>query len=309
MLATLGAKPFSREGWLFEIKYDGVRVLAAVGDDTVSALRAERPGDHGALPGGGRRACRASRRPLPHRRRDRRARRGRPAELSAAAGADGAHEPARRRARGGAQFRSSAIVLRLPDAGRLRPAARFRSPRSEGVSSRCSCRRSVAVRYGDHVPTEGEAFFEAARTRGSKASSPRRRAASILGRSIARLDQDQVPAPPGVRDRRLHRSAGRRARTSARFTSDSTTAGARLRLQGRHRIRRGDAREACGRRSGRCARPTSPFAVGGPAGRGHHWVEPRLVCEVRFTEWTDDGGLRHPTFLGLRGQATRGLPA
>jgi bifunctional non-homologous end joining protein LigD len=47
-------------------------------------------------------------------------------------------------------------------------------------------------------------------------------------------------------------------------------------------------------------RPTSPFAVGTPGGRGHHWVEPKLVAEVRFTEWTADGGLRHPTFLGLR---------
>jgi bifunctional non-homologous end joining protein LigD len=47
------------------------------------------------------------------------------------------------------------------------------------------------------------------------------------------------------------------------------------------------------------ARATTPFE-GGPKGRGHHWVEPRLVCEVRFTEWTRDGGLRHPTFLGLR---------
>jgi len=47
-------------------------------------------------------------------------------------------------------------------------------------------------------------------------------------------------------------------------------------------------------------RETSPFAVGSPPGRGHHWVEPRLVAEVRFTEWTDDGLLRHPAFLGLR---------
>ncbi len=30
------------------------------------------------------------------------------------------------------------------------------------------------------------------------------------------------------------------------------------------------------------------------------WVEPRLVCQVRFTEWTRDGKLRHPVFLGLR---------
>lgn len=31
-----------------------------------------------------------------------------------------------------------------------------------------------------------------------------------------------------------------------------------------------------------------------------HWIEPELVCQVRFTEWTRDGKLRHPVFLGLR---------
>ncbi len=31
-----------------------------------------------------------------------------------------------------------------------------------------------------------------------------------------------------------------------------------------------------------------------------HWVEPTLICQVRFTEWTRDGKLRHPVFLGLR---------
>lgn len=30
------------------------------------------------------------------------------------------------------------------------------------------------------------------------------------------------------------------------------------------------------------------------------WVEPELVAQVRFTEWTRDEGLRHPAFLGLR---------
>ena len=30
------------------------------------------------------------------------------------------------------------------------------------------------------------------------------------------------------------------------------------------------------------------------------WVEPKLVGEVGFTEWTRDGRLRHPRFLGLR---------
>jgi bifunctional non-homologous end joining protein LigD len=30
------------------------------------------------------------------------------------------------------------------------------------------------------------------------------------------------------------------------------------------------------------------------------WVKPELVCEVRFSEWTRDGRLRQPVFLGLR---------
>lgn len=47
-------------------------------------------------------------------------------------------------------------------------------------------------------------------------------------------------------------------------------------------------------------RATSPFAEKTPGGRGHHWIEPQLVCEVRFSDWTADGGIRHPAFLGLR---------
>ncbi len=33
---------------------------------------------------------------------------------------------------------------------------------------------------------------------------------------------------------------------------------------------------------------------------GTHWVRPELVGEVQFTEWTNDGTLRHPSFQGLR---------
>jgi bifunctional non-homologous end joining protein LigD len=34
--------------------------------------------------------------------------------------------------------------------------------------------------------------------------------------------------------------------------------------------------------------------------REAHWVEPKLVADVAFTNWTRDGILRHPTFHGLR---------
>ena len=46
-------------------------------------------------------------------------------------------------------------------------------------------------------------------------------------------------------------------------------------------------------------RATSPFAAGSPPGRPH-FVEPRLVAEVEFSEWTRGGELRAPSFKGLR---------
>ena len=46
--------------------------------------------------------------------------------------------------------------------------------------------------------------------------------------------------------------------------------------------------------------PKAPFYEM-PRGVKGHWVKPRLVCEVAFTEWTSDGRIRHPTFRGLRG--------
>jgi bifunctional non-homologous end joining protein LigD len=34
--------------------------------------------------------------------------------------------------------------------------------------------------------------------------------------------------------------------------------------------------------------------------RGAHWIKPRLVAEIAFTEMTDEGTLRHPSYLGMR---------
>jgi bifunctional non-homologous end joining protein LigD len=42
------------------------------------------------------------------------------------------------------------------------------------------------------------------------------------------------------------------------------------------------------------------FARGTLPRRNVHWVEPRLVAEVGFSEWTSDGQLRHPRYQGLR---------
>ena len=51
----------------------------------------------------------------------------------------------------------------------------------------------------------------------------------------------------------------------------------------------------------RLERSTSPLRdTKGIAVKGVHWVRPQLVAQVGFAEWTPDGKLRHPRYLGLR---------
>ena len=47
-------------------------------------------------------------------------------------------------------------------------------------------------------------------------------------------------------------------------------------------------------------RPQPPFDRGALPRSGVHWVEPELVGQVAFSEWTTAGQLRHPRFQGLR---------
>src|SRR5260221_12066481 len=43
-----------------------------------------------------------------------------------------------------------------------------------------------------------------------------------------------------------------------------------------------------------------PFAETPKTNERPHWVRPELVAQIKFTEWTADGKLRHPVYLGLR---------
>jgi bifunctional non-homologous end joining protein LigD len=44
----------------------------------------------------------------------------------------------------------------------------------------------------------------------------------------------------------------------------------------------------------------APVEVPRPDRKGAHWIKPRLVAEIAFSEFTDDGILRHPSFIALR---------
>lgn len=56
-----------------------------------------------------------------------------------------------------------------------------------------------------------------------------------------------------------------------------------------------------GKRLRALTRPDSPFAEPiRPIPPGTHWVQPELVAQIAFAEWTTAGRLRQPRFLGLR---------
>jgi bifunctional non-homologous end joining protein LigD len=58
--------------------------------------------------------------------------------------------------------------------------------------------------------------------------------------------------------------------------------------------------ESLGRKLRELERDDPPFDDVHPIPRGTHWVDPELVAQIGFAEWTRDGRLRHPRYLGLR---------
>ena len=55
-----------------------------------------------------------------------------------------------------------------------------------------------------------------------------------------------------------------------------------------------------GARLRRLETDAAPFVDAKPIPRGTHWTEPKLVAQIGFAEWTGDGRLRQPRYMGLR---------
>lgn len=62
----------------------------------------------------------------------------------------------------------------------------------------------------------------------------------------------------------------------------------------------GEALRDMHRRLAPLERKDSPFSTKPRTNERAHWVEPRVIAEVKFNEWTNDGKLRQPIFLGVR---------
>ena len=156
-----------------------------------------------------------------------------------------------------------------------------------------------ALRYLEHVEDDGEALYREAERLGlegvvaKKATAPYKAGRSSVWLKIrSRLTGDFVvvgsTAPKGSR-------GGFGALHLAEYVDGTLTYSGR--------VGTGFTEKQLGEvtRSLEHDRRADPPCVGPvPKEKGTTWVEPRLVCEVEYTEWTEEGLLRQPVFLRFR---------
>jgi bifunctional non-homologous end joining protein LigD len=286
MLATLVDAPFDREGWIFEVKWDGNRVLAQVEPDQVRLLS--------------RNGKDLTRLYLPI------------AEdlldLDRSAILDG--EVVVLDSKGRSDF---GALQRYPETGagdlaymvfdclRLDGRDLTGLPLLQRREALKPLVRGMAhVGFSEAVARDGIGFFQAARKRGLE---------GIMAKDGA------SPYLPGRRSRfwlkiKVHArqeaviggyTEGRGARRSLGALVLGVHEGTRLRYIGHVGAGLDEpARAALAKSLARLEQPASPFADVFKTHAPVHWVKPELVCEVKFQEWTADGRLRQPVFLGLR---------
>jgi bifunctional non-homologous end joining protein LigD len=164
-----------------------------------------------------------------------------------------------------------------------------------------SSKTGPAIRFSSHVLGGGRSFFEHACKVGAEGIVSKR-ASSIYkpgrGRDWLKIKcmKRQEFVIGGYTD-----PGGTRSRFGALLLG--VFEGAKLRFAGR--VGTGFDQKTLDDLAARLARleRATPAFVNPPRGaaaRGVHWVEPKLVAEVSFTEWTDEGSVRHPSFQGLR---------
>jgi len=297
MLAELGDEPFTREGWLFEIKFDGFRLLAER-DGGAAHLFYRRGADSTALFPDVARAVAAL-----------------PVESVVLDGEVVVHDAQNRPSFQRLQQRTQ--LTRAADIARAtveHPAIlhAFDLLGFEGWDLRAlplvERKRLLRLllpsagplRYADHLETRGEETYAAAAGLGleglvaKRADSP-----YVAGRSRdwvkLRLEKVGDFAVVGFTE-------PKRGRVGVGALHLAVFDDGRFRYAGRVGTGLTDKQLAATRkRLEQRPRKTPPFEGRGPLEKsGHVWCEPELVVEVRYHEWTEEGLLRQPVFLRFR---------
>jgi bifunctional non-homologous end joining protein LigD len=154
------------------------------------------------------------------------------------------------------------------------------------------------LRYADHIERAGEAFYASVEAMGlegivaKKASGPYR-----AGRSP---DWVKVRASPTDDFVIVGFTAPKGTRTGFGGLHLATHVNGQLTFTGTVGSGFSERQLADTHRQLEATRRADPPCVGAPTGREHRWVEPHLVCEVRYVEVTGEGLLRQPVFLRFR---------
>ncbi len=296
MLAEPAAAPFRREGWIFELKYDGYRLLAQKAGGA-AALHYRGGGDATA-----------------HFPEVARAVASLPAQAALLDGElvvlDEAGRPDFQALQSRAQLRRPADVAA---AAVSRPATLFAFDllaaegldlRSLPLLARKAALAALAprlgpVRFADHVETEGEALYREATAQGlegvvaKRADAPYRAGRSPDWRKIRAARTADV-AVVGFTQPARGRSGFGALHVATRGPQGLVYAG---------RVGSGFDEATLIALAARLAADvrSRPPCAGAPAsGSGHRWVEPSVVVEVRFKEWTRTGLMRQPVFVRVR---------
>jgi bifunctional non-homologous end joining protein LigD len=291
-LATAVTRPPEGPGWLFEPKLDGYRVLCRIDDGEATVLT--RRGNDWSTEF---RAIAEAARTLPCS----------TALLDGEAVVYDSHGVTSfQRLQNALKGDNSQIALVAFDLLYLDGYDLTRSPLVErkALLERLLASAPAELRYGEHVEQNGTKFFAAACKLGlegvvaKRASDPYRagvRTRSWLKVKCSRREEFVVV---GFTD-----PGGSRTAFGALLVATRDGATSPLRYAGK--VGTGfDERtlRSLHARLKPLERKTPPVEKTSARGaaRGVHWVEPTLVAEIAYTEWTGDGRLRHPIFVGLR---------
>lgn len=156
------------------------------------------------------------------------------------------------------------------------------------------------IRFSEHLDEDGEAAFGAACERGWEGLIAKRAASTYThARSKDWLKFKCVNEQEFVV---LGWTEPRGSRTGLGALLVGYHEDGELRFGGK--VGTGFGERELARLVGRLApleQPAPPVAdAKGLSRKGVHWVRPELVAQVGFGEWTPDGKLRHPRYLGLR---------
>jgi bifunctional non-homologous end joining protein LigD len=296
MLADTADAPFSRAGWVFEPKLDGYRVLAARGASGGRLLTRNGNDCSDAYPEVTRAIA-----ALPF---------SRLLLDGEVVALDGEGKPSFQRLQGRSRLRRPIDIrhatVEAPVTYYAFDLLGFEDFDLRGLplTSRKTLLQQVlppvgALRYLEHVDQEGEALYREAERLGlegivaKKATAPYKAGRSPLWLKVrSRQTGDYAvvgyTAPKGSR-------SGFGALHLAEFVDGVLTYAGRVGTGFNDRQLGEVSRTLESHR-----RPTPPCEGPIPPEKTTSWVEPLLVCEVEYTEWTEEGLLRQPVFLRFR---------